>query len=401
METIEATYRVATPMFLGGAEQQAELRLPSFKGMLRFWWRASVWPRIAAQGGSLSQLRQREARLFGSSDEAVGRSKISLRFQTGSRIPAVTQVGAQLKDGNAVVGHGSRYLGYGVMNGQLTRSCLQAPFSFCLNMLPRLTEAQREEVLLTLKVVGLLGSLGSKARKGYGSLTLVRLAVAGKEIWEPPSTENDLQDCFAKLLEQILPGGGGPSNTTADPRFTAFSAATRILIVPAKEATATPMKLLDHVGREMVRYRSYGHNGRILGNEPRENPFTFQKDHDLMKQPASQRSSHPERIAFGLPHNYGKEDHKQVNPAGNGLDRRASPLFLHIHQASESAPPIGILCFMPATFLPEGNSGIFVGGKRVPLNTGEFWKPIEGFLDRFRDGKTKEPFGKALEVKLG
>ena len=37
---IRATYRITTPMFCGGAEQQAEFRLPSFKGVLRFWWRA-------------------------------------------------------------------------------------------------------------------------------------------------------------------------------------------------------------------------------------------------------------------------------------------------------------------------------------------------------------------------
>ncbi len=34
MQKISATYRVTTPMFLGGAEQQADMRLPSFKGAL-------------------------------------------------------------------------------------------------------------------------------------------------------------------------------------------------------------------------------------------------------------------------------------------------------------------------------------------------------------------------------
>ena len=40
---IRATYRIVTPMFCGGAEQQAEFRLASFKGVLRFWWRALMW----------------------------------------------------------------------------------------------------------------------------------------------------------------------------------------------------------------------------------------------------------------------------------------------------------------------------------------------------------------------
>ena len=47
MHTIEATYRINTPMFIAGAEQdkEAELRLPSFKGALRFWWRALAYGR--------------------------------------------------------------------------------------------------------------------------------------------------------------------------------------------------------------------------------------------------------------------------------------------------------------------------------------------------------------------
>ena len=43
---IRATYRITTPMFCGEANQQAEFRLPSFKGVLRFWWRAIKWTRI-------------------------------------------------------------------------------------------------------------------------------------------------------------------------------------------------------------------------------------------------------------------------------------------------------------------------------------------------------------------
>ena len=47
METIEATFKVVTPMFMSGADQsQAELRTASIKGALRFWWRALAWERL-------------------------------------------------------------------------------------------------------------------------------------------------------------------------------------------------------------------------------------------------------------------------------------------------------------------------------------------------------------------
>ena len=74
---IEATYRVVTPMFCGGAEPEthAELRLSSFKGVLRFWWRALAWSRL---GGDLGRIKQHEDALFGSADG--GQSSVSMRL---------------------------------------------------------------------------------------------------------------------------------------------------------------------------------------------------------------------------------------------------------------------------------------------------------------------------------
>lgn len=176
MQTISATYRVTTPMFLGGAEHQAELRLPSFKGALRCWWRALAWERVK----DVSRLRDEEAALFGSSDERGGQSKVLVRLDRVATIPTALCPKEKLKDGTQVVGSGARYLGYGVMEafasgikntveGQLTRSCLPAPFTFTVNLLlkPSIKPEQTQEVAQTLKVLGLIGGFGSKSRKGY------------------------------------------------------------------------------------------------------------------------------------------------------------------------------------------------------------------------------------------
>lgn len=88
---ITATYRVTIPMFLGGVSEPetkehreqrfspdhpVELRLPSFKGALRFWWRALAWDRCQ----DVNKLRRDEAVLFGSSDDDVGQSKVLMRL---------------------------------------------------------------------------------------------------------------------------------------------------------------------------------------------------------------------------------------------------------------------------------------------------------------------------------
>jgi CRISPR/Cas system CMR-associated protein Cmr1 (group 7 of RAMP superfamily) len=64
---LEATFRVVTPMFLGGAkaDDRAELRVPPIKAALRFWWRAIRWQGIrSAQPGNspaIAELRTQEA----------------------------------------------------------------------------------------------------------------------------------------------------------------------------------------------------------------------------------------------------------------------------------------------------------------------------------------------------
>ena len=72
MKTLEARFKICTPMFLGGAEPQHTegLRTASIKGALRFWWRALNWQRCAAlhpddTAAALRALHAHEARLFG------------------------------------------------------------------------------------------------------------------------------------------------------------------------------------------------------------------------------------------------------------------------------------------------------------------------------------------------
>jgi len=89
MSIITATYRIVTPMFLGDADQNAtEIRPPSVKGALRFWWRALNWGRIRGQCGNdaeaLRQLHKEEANLFGAAAEdnkSYGQARFMLRLK--------------------------------------------------------------------------------------------------------------------------------------------------------------------------------------------------------------------------------------------------------------------------------------------------------------------------------
>ncbi len=391
---IEATYRVTTPMFCGGANQQAaELRLPSFKGVLRFWWRALAWSRLQ---GDLTAIKSEEDAIFGSADG--GQARVSMRLDTACRpetIPVDEILTIPSRKGK--VGEGARYLGYGVMHafdsrkrgdkaGQLTRACLRAPFSFAVRMRGRnLNPAELRSLRHALIALGVFGGMGAKSRKGYGSLVMESLRLDNQEAWQAPQSMGELCDRIGRLRPDHGLDGW--------PDYTALTHTTRHVLATADRTE--PLEVLDLVGREMVRYRSWGHNGRVFG---RPSEQIFKDDHDLMKSPSDALNSHPRRVAFGLPHNYGKVREQQVGPAESDFDRRASPLFIHIHECG--ATPVAVLSFLPARFLPEGKSDISVGGKRVPQEPeSELYRPIHGFLDRLLDpNRRKEPFVQAVEA---
>lgn len=339
MKRIEAKFQVVTPCFLGGAnhEKEAELRLPSIKGVLRFWWRALNYSQITPaeqkeNNGIIASLREKEGKLFGTSDsdKDQGQSSLIMRLGAGSQNLPEIKAGEVLCDKNGEkVGKGAIYLGYGVMEtidswkkrtkaGQLTRPCLKAPFEFTLQIGAK-EEKHLEDVLPALKLFGLLGGLGSKSRKGYGSLNLMELKVNGADTWQKPANEGDYANHLRKLLEPALDCG-------KEPEISAFSSESRICLTQFKSKTS--MKVINSYGREMQDYRK-DKKGKVV---------------------------------FGLPR--GKERPEKY-------DRRASPLFFHVHKIGGEF--IGVALLLRSRFLPES--------ERISAN----WTVLMDFLNKICD----------------
>jgi len=106
-------------------------------------------------------------------------------------------------------------------------------------------EAEWRRVLDAAKLLGLLGGLGSRVRRGWGSLTLEKLHGPEVDWTKPESVEG-----YRKAIRDII---GRPGNAT--PPFSAFSDGSRIEIV----ATLLPdaMTAMDEIGLQMRRYRSW------------------------------------------------------------------------------------------------------------------------------------------------
>ena len=369
MKCIEARFRVVTPCFAGSGKCNAELRLPSIKGVLRFWWRAYAYAAFIGEGGgncTVQRMRRCENDLFGSSETGQSRLAMRLDVTTGPRILGKDKV---LEDeGGRQVGPGARYLGYGVMEafaskkkdaGQLVRPCLKAPFEFTLRIGAK-DAAPLRRVEPALRLLGLAGGLGARARKGYGSLNLISLQGDGVGDWRPPGTIDDYRDQLTSLLDTT-------ASCDREPEISAFSSQARVELL---FESRTPMKVLDDYGKAMVRYRSWGRNGKILDGE--RSRCRFPEDHKWMKGNATARDFHPRRTVFGLPHNYGKGI--EVKPQEHG--RRASPLLFHVQQIGERYAGIALL--LRSRFLPEGEK-ILARGRTVPANPD--WNVLTSFLD--------------------
>lgn len=389
MTVITATYRIVTPMFLGDADQRAtSLRPPSVKGALRFWWRALSWGRCLDQARSVSDalklLHRDEAYLFGSAaDEASsGQSRFLLDVQyagapvESSRLPCA--------------GPGHQYLlGQGLyhFNRGYLRSALE-PGELRLRLLFRARTESRHiaSVARALLVLGLLGGLGSRGRKGFGSLAIQSLEGIDLQV---PGNTNELREALARLVAD-RPNGLPP--------YTAFSMQSRIDAV--SDGGQDVWKLLGEVGGEMQRYRSWGRNGQVSGQPAEQN---FSEDHDLTRDAAQGKPvpTHPQRVVFGLPHNYffsslNAPDNKlDVNAMYRksdgkwtdiGANRRASPLFIHIHEFLDG-DRAGILALLPAQFLPKDWQ---IGMKKAGQPACGFepdpdWTVLHEFMDRFAD----------------
>lgn len=399
---ITAIFKVVTPLFLGGADPAStvELRPPSIKGALRFWWRALAWSR---HNGVLDVIREEEQKIFGTagqegtaSNGATGQASFILRVPPINGLKIISKDDV-LRDGaNATVGSGMRYFGYGLMaafgqnQGQFARPCLSAPFPFTIELVSRHPFA--DSLIDALKVMGLLGALGSRSRRGYGSLSLLSLA-GDIEAWASPKTKADYANQLKTLLRHE------PSNST-EPPYSAFSGLSRVAVVTEG---SEPLALLDGVGRQMQRYRSWGHNGKVNGEDSERN---FQDDHAWFKSKTHFNSAHPRRAIFGLPHNYSKT----LGVLSQTADRRASPLLVHIHKLT-SQNYIAVLSIIRANFLPENDKvWIWQGSPKRPDGDPKKiladqlreprldWTVLNGFIDG-TNKKTGQPyFPNAMQI---
>lgn len=177
MHTITFTCEIITPMFLAGADGTTselkfppELRPPSFKGVLRFWWRAM-------HGNmAIAVLKQEEAVLFGGGGEKARRSPVMITIDSDHAI--IQRNGDIGIDQQKQPGIG--YLFYSTMFVQ-KRDCFKSGSEFAIS----LSSYSLESLEWTVKAFACLvffGGLGSRTRRGAGSIFVKATGGNAKEL---------------------------------------------------------------------------------------------------------------------------------------------------------------------------------------------------------------------------
>lgn len=162
MRQLAFNCRTITPMFLAGADNcTPELRPPSIKGAMRFWWRA------VQRFVSSDDLKRKEAELFGSSGEGFGRAPFNIRA-LGVRLN-ICKDQPLPHHRNCWCGEdkGCRYNNSGVCNKQFDLSCYEKGGTFQVRFEFRDDSASFAGDVF--RVSSILGGLGRRCRRGFGS----------------------------------------------------------------------------------------------------------------------------------------------------------------------------------------------------------------------------------------
>lgn len=147
MHKVKLQCKVITPLFLAGADGKTpELRPPSFKGMMRFWWRA-----IRAEE-NLDSLRAEEEKIFGGAGSGEGE---------GRRSPFSLKIYGKPEEGNyrpLPHSRGKTFSFPAITSGDVT-----------IELVAKDNHVLQQAVNI-LNISLFLGGVGKRVRRGFGCL---------------------------------------------------------------------------------------------------------------------------------------------------------------------------------------------------------------------------------------
>lgn len=322
MRRADVTFRFVTPALLAGADQKsAEIRAASIRGALRWWMNALNFDKEAIND------------LFGSAAGNRGqRSRVIVRDTTPNTPPV------KLQTAQDITGSRSDYFLWPFE--KKARGVIPAGFTASFSVIIRSGKNSEDSPDLenVLKAFLLLGSLGTRSRRCYGSVWPKHVEIDGVP-WKIPATEDELKRELSCIFDEY-----------ANMKIGAF----RGKFLDYKTAVKCCIDFL----------KIYRAGSTKSGEDPSE---WGKNDHDA----GLQKRACVCRPVLGLPlvQNYSKVP--PVSSSITGYNRLASPVHFKVIPLKDGFVPIVFFCYNMIP--PDGTEVLLTPKGRRP-----FKLPLQG-----------------------
>jgi|GEM_PF-346459 len=322
-----------TPIFVTGADQRdIELRSPSIKGVLRFWWRTL--------NGSLSvsELREKEAQIFGGVGKKEGRSKVVIlvdledrEIRRGEDLRRDYGLTWQFSGGRLVGRHaGIGYLVYAALINKrrffFAKGSSKSGTLFSVHFLAKEIDVLQHTISAFWCLV-FLGGLGLRSRRGGGNIAVNRIVDQSGII---DSLKLDFvldKENQTEIANWIIRNFRIARAVVNENRKTSFISEYSNLsfsrFVISKRKFSSWIDALSDVGEKYQDFR-YRHRRDIFDSG-----------------------------AFGLPVNHRRSGVKVIGKCGRSkINRRSSPLIFRVIRSKDSY--YWMVIRLAGEFLPDG-----------------------------------------------
>src|SRR2546421_10146046 len=180
MQEVTFTLQTITPLFLAGADQtRAEIRAPTFRGLMRYWQRALVGGLVGTGQDGFKQVMQAETEVFGTTDTG---SAVAIKISGVSGEPREFTEQISIRVGGKWQATGKGYLLWSMAkSGREERGNLKPArwyfppgthFKVTLSSLREDDDVKLEKSIAAFWLLTELGGIGSRSRRCAGSLTV-------------------------------------------------------------------------------------------------------------------------------------------------------------------------------------------------------------------------------------
>jgi len=318
MHSITFELETITPMFMAGADGETfELRPPSIKGDMRFWWRAYYWGQNQ-KSVAIDEIHNEEGKIFGTTANGGRKSGFALQINHQKLNPTMSKFPnhpiSVVSRGKSFPINILEYLAYGTYDYQkgqgnvFTRQYLPAGQELTVTILPH-PNVDKNDIVKSFYLLTMCGGLGSKSRNGFGSVT-----VKNADIFRRYGLPESFPD--KQFLKDVL------KQNPHTPPFTAFS----------NEMKVFKLKLPPKTAQEQYpRWKTWDDCLAQLGKVYREARGNLEPKHQYNK-----------RQYIGAPIVVAKSQESRLN-------RHAKPYFLRVIRKADHDYD-GYILYLPSTY---------------------------------------------------